>query len=113
MNFEVIASEDMWIWHCYFGLPISHNDINILQRSYLFAWLAASTSPPCNFTVNGHQYDQSYYLADAIYPSWSTFIKTKSKPKRRRHTHFAKVQEAQRKDIDRALGVCNQGLQLS
>jgi hypothetical protein len=27
---EVVAIEDLRIWHAYFGLPSSHNDINVL-----------------------------------------------------------------------------------
>lgn len=62
---EAVASEDLWIWHCYFGLPGSHNDINALQISHLFARLAGGTTRACNYMVNGH-YDQGYYLADGI-----------------------------------------------
>ena len=72
---EVVASKDLWIWHCYFGLPRSHNGTNVLQISHLFARLAGDTSLPCNFNVNGHQHDQCYYLVDGIYPSWPTFVK--------------------------------------
>jgi hypothetical protein len=28
---EVVASKDLWIWHAFFCLPGSHNDINVLQ----------------------------------------------------------------------------------
>lgn len=51
----------------------------------------------------GHQYDQGYYLSDDIYKSWSIFVKTA--PKSRKHKHFGKAQEAQRKDIERTFGV--------
>ena len=30
---EVVASKYLWIWHAFFGMPASHNDINVLQRS--------------------------------------------------------------------------------
>jgi hypothetical protein len=46
-----------------------------------------------------------YYLADGIYPSWSTFVKTITTPKYKAEAHFAKCQEAARKDIERAFGV--------
>jgi hypothetical protein len=28
---EAVASFDLWIWHTYFGMPGSCNDINVLQ----------------------------------------------------------------------------------
>lgn len=30
---EVVASHDLWFWHAFFGLPESHNDINLLNSS--------------------------------------------------------------------------------
>ncbi|KAL5554961.1 hypothetical protein UlMin_037197 [Ulmus minor] len=37
---EAVADYDLWIWHAYFGLPFSNNDINVLEASHLFANLA-------------------------------------------------------------------------
>ena len=34
---EVVASYDLWIWHVFFGMPESNNDINVLDASNLFA----------------------------------------------------------------------------
>ena len=28
---KAIASYDLWIWHAFFRLPGSHNDINVLD----------------------------------------------------------------------------------
>ncbi|XP_073363404.1 uncharacterized protein [Aegilops tauschii subsp. strangulata] len=28
---ETVASHDLWIWHAFFGMPVSHNDINVPQ----------------------------------------------------------------------------------
>lgn len=53
---EVVAWNDLWIWHAYFGMPVSHNDLNVLHRSPLFARLARGEAPPVNFETNGHQY---------------------------------------------------------
>ena len=41
---EAIAF-DLWIWHAFFEMPGSHNDINVLHRSHLFANLAEGRAP--------------------------------------------------------------------
>ena len=46
-----------------------------------------------------------YYLADGIYPSWETFVKTIPEPRGNKKKYFAKAQEACRKDVERAFGV--------
>ncbi|XP_074351499.1 uncharacterized protein LOC141690613 [Apium graveolens] len=33
---EVVASSDLWIWHAFFGVAGSNNDINVLDRSPVF-----------------------------------------------------------------------------
>ena len=52
---EAVASEDLWICHYFFGMPGTLNDINVLQRSLLFARLASDDVPACNYTINGHE----------------------------------------------------------
>jgi len=42
---EAVASKDLWIWHAFFGLPGSLNDINVLHRSHLFSKLAEGEAP--------------------------------------------------------------------
>ena len=102
---EVVASYDLWIWHAFFGLPGSLNDINVLERSTVFKDLAEGRGPHINYSINGHEYTMGYYLADGIYPSWSTFVKTLSSPQGNKNKHFAACQESARKDVERAFGV--------
>jgi hypothetical protein len=102
---ESVASKDLWIWHAFFGMPGSHNDINVLQRSHIFARLAEGEGPQVNYNINGHDYSMGYYLADGIYPSWATFVKTIPEPQGNKKKYFAKAQEACRKDVERAFGV--------
>jgi len=102
---EAVASNDLWIWHAFFGMPGSHNDINVLHRSPLFANLAEGRAPDVNYTINGHDYTMGYYLADGIYPSWATLVKSISLPMGNKNKYFAKAQEAARKDVERAFGV--------
>src|SRR5262249_39608216 len=102
---EAVASYDLWIWHAFFGLPGSLNDINVLDRSNLFVDLVEGRAPKVNYTINGNNYTMGYYLADGIYPSWSTFVKTIPSPQGNKKKFFAAAQESARKDVERAFGV--------
>jgi hypothetical protein len=102
---EAVASRNLWIWHAFFGLPGSHNDINVLHRSPLFAKLAEGQASEVCFNINGHNYNMGYYLADGIYPSCATFVKTIPEPQGNKKKYFAKAQESVRKDVERAFGV--------
>ena len=86
-------------------MPGSHNDINVLHRSPLFANLAEGRALEVNYTINGHDYTMGYYLTDGIYPSWATLVKSISQPMGNKRKYFAKAHEAARKDVERAFGV--------
>ncbi|XP_028066222.1 uncharacterized protein LOC114269164 [Camellia sinensis] len=62
-------------------------------------------APPVHYTINGHNYDMGYYLADGIYPQWATLVQTISSPQGAKRQHFAMMQESARKDVERAFGV--------
>ncbi|KAI7943845.1 hypothetical protein MJO28_011373 [Puccinia striiformis f. sp. tritici] len=102
---EAVVSQDLWFWHSFFGLAGAHNDLNVLAMSPIFTDLYNGVTPKCSFIVNGREYSQSYYLADGIYPDYATIVKTISQPQGLERQHFAKMQEALRKDVERGFGV--------
>ncbi|WVZ66066.1 hypothetical protein U9M48_015340 [Paspalum notatum var. saurae] len=102
---EAMATQDLRIWHAFFGLPGSHNDINVLHRSPVFDDLANGRTPEVEYWINVNPYNMGYYLADGIYPAWATLVKTISAPVNMRQKIFAAAQESCRKDVERAFGV--------
>ncbi|CAM8996354.1 unnamed protein product [Rhodiola kirilowii] len=102
---EAVASSDLWIWHAFFGVAGSNNDINVLDRSPNFDDILEGRAPEVNDSINGNNYDMGYYLADGIYPELATFVKTIPRPQWEKRKLFAKYQEGQRKDVERAFGV--------
>ncbi|CAJ2631401.1 unnamed protein product [Trifolium pratense] len=97
---EAVASHDLWIWHAFFGCPGTLNDINVLDRSPVFDDVEQGKTPSVNFYVNQRPYDMTYYLADGIYPSYPTFVKSIRLPQSEPDKLFAKYQEGCRKDIE-------------
>ncbi|GJT27244.1 RNA-directed DNA polymerase, eukaryota [Tanacetum coccineum] len=75
-SIDSVADQKLWIWHAYFGVPGSNNDLNVLYGSPLFDDVLVDTAPEAPFVVNGRTYKQGHYLGDGIYPTWSTFVKT-------------------------------------
>jgi len=102
---EAVVSYDLWFWHAFFGLPGTLNDITILDRSPLFQQLQDGEGLSVKYQVNGNHYKMGYYLTDGIYPKYATLIQSISEPRGPKHKHFAKMQEAYRKDVERAFGV--------
>ncbi|XP_071709375.1 uncharacterized protein [Rutidosis leptorrhynchoides] len=50
---EAIASYDNWIWHAFFGVAGSNNDLNVLNASNLFNSMLNEEIEDIPFTVNG------------------------------------------------------------
>ncbi|CAL2266381.1 unnamed protein product [Prunus armeniaca] len=102
---EAVTLYDTWIWHTFFGVAGSNNDINVLARSPLFNDVVNGVSPHIQYVVNGNEYNLGYYLADGIYPRWATLVKTISQPNTPKKRLFAQKQEAYRKDVEGAFGI--------
>nr|XP_043639400.1 protein ALP1-like [Erigeron canadensis] len=102
---EITASQDLWIWHAFFGVPGSNNDINVLNQSDLYVIARNGTAPDSSFRVNGRDYKRGYYLSDGIYNKWSTLVKAYPYPTDPKEKRFKKLQEAARKDVERTFGV--------
>ncbi|GJY61610.1 ALP1-like protein isoform X1 [Tanacetum coccineum] len=102
---EAVASYDLWIWHAFFGVAGANNDITVLHHSPLFDDLLADNEPVAPYVVNGQPFDKGYYLADGIYPQWSTFVKSFTVARDEKNVVFKRRQESARKDVERAFGV--------
>jgi hypothetical protein len=105
MILEAVASHDLHIWHAFFGVAGSNNDINVHNQSPLFLEAIKGEAPRVQFSVNGRQYNTGYYLADGIYPEWAAFVKSINSPQLDKHKVYAAEQEGARKDVERAFGV--------
>ena len=62
-------------------MPDTNNDINVLESSHLFSNLAQGIAPLAHYVIQGKEYDMGYYLADSIYPKWSTIVQTIHEPR--------------------------------
>ncbi|GJV29290.1 ALP1-like protein isoform X1 [Tanacetum coccineum] len=89
-------------WQRLYG---ANNDINVLDNSPLFNDLLNDTAPVVSYMVNGVGYEKGYYLADDIYPQWTTFVKSFTVANDAKHAYFKKRQEVARKDVEHAFGV--------
>ncbi|XP_071729176.1 protein ALP1-like [Rutidosis leptorrhynchoides] len=102
---EAVASYDNWIWHAYFGVAGSNNDLNVLNTSDLFNSMLNEDMPDVPFIANGVEYKRGYYLADEIYPTWASFVKGFSSAVDEKRTYFSRQQAAARKDVERTFGI--------
>ncbi|KAJ9550915.1 hypothetical protein OSB04_014960 [Centaurea solstitialis] len=98
---EAVASQDQWIWHAFFGVPGATNDIIVVNQSPIFNDLFENKALDSSFVVNNTHYNHGYYLADGIYPEWTTFVKAFRYPVEEPRVHFKTRQESARKDIER------------
>ena len=71
-----VTTKDFSIFHSFFGLSGSHNDLNVLSILPLFSRSTIVDAPACNYLVNGQNYSMDNYLANGVYQSWATLVKT-------------------------------------
>ncbi|XP_057771126.1 protein ALP1-like [Salvia miltiorrhiza] len=102
---EAVVSQDLWIWHAFFGVAGSNNDINMLHQSTLFNDVLAGHEAAVHFLANNSHHTRGYYLTDGIYPDWPVFVKSFQFPNDEKKRRFKVMQEAARKDVERAFGV--------
>ncbi|KAM1167601.1 hypothetical protein ACFX19_030144 [Malus domestica] len=90
---------------CLFGVPKAQNDLNVLAQSPVFNDILQGNAPKVMYEVNKRMYDGTYYLADDIYPKWSTFVKTVPRPQSAKEKHFPRCQEGCKKDVERCFSI--------
>lgn len=102
---EAVAGFDTWVWHAFFGIAGSQNDLNVLGQSPVFNDVLRGEGPNITYEINHTFYQNGYYLADGIYPRWTTFVKSIPHPQSQKQKLFAAYQEGYRKDVERCFGI--------
>nr|GEV65791.1 hypothetical protein [Tanacetum cinerariifolium] len=83
----------------------ANNDLTVLNNSPLFDDLLDDISPVAPFECNGVTFEKRYYLADGIYPHWSSFVKSFTVANSEKNALLKHKQESARKDVEIAFGV--------
>ncbi|XP_068328178.1 protein ANTAGONIST OF LIKE HETEROCHROMATIN PROTEIN 1-like [Pyrus communis] len=102
---EAVALYDTWIWHAFFGVPGSQNDITALELSPLFNNVTEGKAPQLDYYINNRQYNMGYYLAYGICPKWATLVQAIPNPRNDVEKLFTLHQDAYKKDVERAFGI--------
>jgi hypothetical protein len=121
--YECACDADLFIFHCNFAAPGANSDINVccsfdfvtIFVNSLLAFFQVLDSSPIlesialgktmsTFVIESNSYFQPYLLVDGIYPKFTCFVGPCSNPVTVAESNFARRQESQRKDIERAFG---------
>ncbi|GKD06571.1 ALP1-like protein [Tanacetum coccineum] len=104
---EAVASQDLWIWHAFFAVAGSNNDVNVLRQSPVLNDLKVGKAPEVPFVANDMTYKWGYYLTNGIYPEWAVLMKSILQPGSNnvKRIKYKQAHEAARKDVERAFGV--------
>lgn len=71
---ETVASQYLWIWHVFFGITGSNNNIDVLTD--VFNDVMQQHAPKVHYSINNIEFGMSYYIWHDIYPEWITFVKS-------------------------------------
>ncbi|CAL9020111.1 unnamed protein product [Prunus brigantina] len=74
---EVVTGFDTWVWHAFFGVASSQNNLNVLGQSPVFNDVLRGEGPNITYQINNTVYQNGYYLPDGIYLRWTTFGTTR------------------------------------
>nr|GEX55767.1 protein ALP1-like isoform X1 [Tanacetum cinerariifolium] len=89
----------------FFEVTGAKNDLTVLNNSLLFDDLLDDIAPVAPFECNEVTFEKGYYLADGIYPQWSSFVKSFMVANSENNALFKHKQKTARKDIERAFGI--------
>jgi hypothetical protein len=73
---EAILNGGLHIWHAFFGLPGSKNDLNVLDCFPLVHNMLTNAACDMHYVVNGCEYDRCYLFIGGIYLEWSYFVQS-------------------------------------
>lgn len=107
---KALAGHNLWIWHRFFGLPESLNNINVLDRSQVLYNCQDRTGLLIEHKVNGNDCTLVYYFSNGIYPKYSILVKSISKPQGQKNKHFFKCHKG--RTLSALLGLCRCNVQL-
>ncbi|GJS89896.1 ALP1-like protein [Tanacetum coccineum] len=88
---EAVASLDLWIWHAFFSVAGSNNDINVIRQSPLLNNLKEGKASKVAFVANDVHYKWGYYLINDAHDM--------------KRIRYKQVHEAARKDVERRFDV--------
>ena len=101
----LIFLDDTWIWHAFFGMPGTLNDINVLNCSPFLVKVVCGEFAVPPYVLNRTQRTNAYFLADGIYPQLPCLVKTIAQPCTASQQYFAQWQDGARKDVERTFAL--------
>ena len=112
MVLEAMCDQNLWLWHAFYGVAGSMNDLSVLRLSKLLKMFVTGEFEKLEklanivpYSIHDEEFQQLFVLVDGIYPKYSRFVKGIKDPLTEQEKKYSAWQEAARKDIERAFGV--------